>query len=866
MYLGNFEFGTTVHRMFTTVGSSGAPAALSSAAVTVYRDGSSVEDNTGVTLVASYDRTGQNKVVIDMSTAGFYSSAGEYMAIISSGGTASADMAGYVVAQWSLRRGPTPGSTLSLISTSQALASVASVTGNVVGSVGSVASATGIATAVWGATRSSYTGSGSFGQIVSTSTAAPNIYVSNSSLVTSQFSTAGLETASSLVTAVNFSTVGLETASSVVDLSALAIDLVSSGVWDEVLSGASHNVTNSAGRRLRALQDFAGYEGGAVWIDTVNGTSNIDDFEGGTVNNRVDSVANAKTIADSIGLKHFHITAGSCDVLAATYTDYEFIGENYLLDLGGQEVDNTIIQGGRITGSFTGTPTFMDCEMRAFTGPSAWLMRCALTSTAMESSSPTGGNWYLDSCYSGVAGTATPAFDFGVGSSSINLNVRHYSGGLEILNMGSTGTDTMSMEGHGQLVIASGNVAGNVAIRGHFTVTDNAGGALTLSDDARYDSTQIRDAVWNSTRSLYTASGSFGEIVSTSTAAPSIWANSAAGSPSSDIAAQVWNTTRSNFTAAGSFGELVSTSTADPLQAVRATVAGTTNVNVVEWGGSTVTGMPYDSSLVTSQFSTAGLETMSSDVIAPAVWNATRASYTAAGSFGQIVSTSTAAPLQSVYTSTLVTSQFSTVGLETVSTVGLETLSTAGLETLSSDVLAPSIWNATRASYTAAGSFGEIVSTSTAAPLQSVYTSTLVTSQFSTAGLETLSTVGIETLSTVGLETLSTLGIETLSTVGIETLSSAGLETASSVVTVAGSVSLSSDGLDSVIITEQSGAPSSAPTLPAAMAWQHMTLRGQIRVNSSNKIFYGQGGQTIWAKGLLGDSATYIELLGTTST
>ena len=35
---------------------------------------------------------------------------------------------------------------------------------------------------------------------------------------------------------------------------------------------------------------------------------------------------------------------------------------------------------------------------------------------------------------------------------------------------------------------------GTVAIRGHFTVTDNASGAVALSDDSRYDKDQVTEA------------------------------------------------------------------------------------------------------------------------------------------------------------------------------------------------------------------------------------------------------------------------------------------------------------------------------------------------------------------------------------
>lgn len=164
-YRGDFNLGSTVFLKFTTVNSTGAPAALSSGGVTVYRDGSTVPDTTGVVLTASFNGvTGFNHVIVEMSTVGFYSSAGDYTAIISSG-AASENLAGYVLGDWSLinrRFLSTAGletlSTLGIetasslvtvvgsvsVSTASVIGSVTTVTGNVTGSIGSLSTAAAI--------------------------------------------------------------------------------------------------------------------------------------------------------------------------------------------------------------------------------------------------------------------------------------------------------------------------------------------------------------------------------------------------------------------------------------------------------------------------------------------------------------------------------------------------------------------------------------------------------------------------------------------------------------------------------------------------------------------------------------------------
>ncbi|GAG13825.1 unnamed protein product, partial [marine sediment metagenome] len=55
------------------------------------------------------------------------------------------------------------------------------------------------------------------------------------------------------------------------------VEAIADQVWDEVLTGGTHNVTDSGGKRLRDLQEFGTYEGGAIWIDTVNGAAGTTD-------------------------------------------------------------------------------------------------------------------------------------------------------------------------------------------------------------------------------------------------------------------------------------------------------------------------------------------------------------------------------------------------------------------------------------------------------------------------------------------------------------------------------------------------------------------------------------------------------------
>ena len=256
-------------------------------------------------------------------------------------------------------------------------------------------------------------------------------------------------------------------------------------IWDRVLTGATHNIATSAGRRLRGIQEFQGYDLGAIWIDTVNGSTGTTDFENGTVENPTSSMANANTLAASLGLSRFRVAPGSSITLAASQVNQEFEGRNWTLALGGQSVSGSFFEGADVTGiaTSTGEVSFLMCHIGAVTLPPSHINACGLEGTLTAGSA---GTFFLDDCHSGVAGTSTPVFDFGAALNASNANFRRYSGGVEIQNMGAgTGSYNMSLEGHGQLVInANCSATATVALRGHFNVTDNSGGAVTLSEAA----------------------------------------------------------------------------------------------------------------------------------------------------------------------------------------------------------------------------------------------------------------------------------------------------------------------------------------------------------------------------------------------
>lgn len=253
-------------------------------------------------------------------------------------------------------------------------------------------------------------------------------------------------------------------------------------IMDEVLTGATHNVVDSLARRIRDLQEFGIYEGGAIWIDTVNGNPGTTDYESGTVFNPVDTLADANILAASLGISRFRMAPGSSIAFVASQQNQEFLGVGWTLALGGQNIANTSISGAVVSGIGTGVGRqyFINCLMGAVTLPAdTHVLVCGISGTQTLGA----GDYFYDRCHSGIAGTSAPLWDFTVGGLNTNLNIRNYSGGLDLRNMGQAGTDTASIEGRGQIIVNANCTGGTIAIRGLFELTDN--GAATITQTAR---------------------------------------------------------------------------------------------------------------------------------------------------------------------------------------------------------------------------------------------------------------------------------------------------------------------------------------------------------------------------------------------
>lgn len=107
MGLGDYAPGTVIYTNFTTVDSTGAPTVLTGTpAISVYKDDSTTQSTSGVTLTASFDSvTGLNNVKIDTSADGtFYAAGSDFSIVITAGTVGGVSVVGYVVGRFSLNK------------------------------------------------------------------------------------------------------------------------------------------------------------------------------------------------------------------------------------------------------------------------------------------------------------------------------------------------------------------------------------------------------------------------------------------------------------------------------------------------------------------------------------------------------------------------------------------------------------------------------------------------------------------------------------------------------------------------------------------------------------------------------------------
>ena len=262
--------------------------------------------------------------------------------------------------------------------------------------------------------------------------------------------------------------------------------------------GSGSDSSTQAERDVTGTSDLLSYMdsliyAGAIWINAAAGNTNTVIGTDGTHKNPVSTFVAARTLADALGTQQYNIIGNGTLTLAATHEEWVFNGVNRgaTIALGGQDVDLSVFRGVIVTGAQggTGEAWFIECELGLMSTVEGHFIECALMDTIGVRNN---ANIFFDNCHSTAAGLTTPTIDFGVATTNVSL--RHYSGGIRLMDASSN--DTINVEGTGQIIVSANSANVNLVARGHFTITDSSTGTPNFTVDALFTRAEADLWVW----------------------------------------------------------------------------------------------------------------------------------------------------------------------------------------------------------------------------------------------------------------------------------------------------------------------------------------------------------------------------------
>lgn len=227
----------------------------------------------------------------------------------------------------------------------------------------------------------------------------------------------------------------------------------------------------------------AGYEGGAVWIDTLAGTAGTGIDVNGTVDNPVLTLADAVTVAATKGLHSFRLLAGSSVTFVSAHAAEDWQGKASSIALGGQNCAGTYFQCVFISGIVSGQIIAFNCQVDGVTGLIGKVFESCLNGTLTLAA----GSTYFLGCFSnGPAAGQAPTLDLSAGTCYVAL--RGYSGKLTVSNL--TAGDILSFDAPaGQLILDATCTGGEVRLRGIVDFVNNGSGVTVTRDAPAFDAT-----------------------------------------------------------------------------------------------------------------------------------------------------------------------------------------------------------------------------------------------------------------------------------------------------------------------------------------------------------------------------------------
>lgn len=505
-YLGDYEENhETLSFKFTTKNVSAVPTTLAGIpVVSIYKTNDLVQSIAGVALTVDFDGiTGLHNVLIDLSSDAFYAQGGDYQAVITTGTVNGVSVVGEVIAEFSINnRYQTPISVGSAAVSTPAESAVLT-TGTEVNSYTDTETLNGIRheiSDVAGALELYYQFDVGGNGIAVTIEMVGRLNGSNDDIGVFAYNWGALSWDQiGNMEGSNSSTDGGSEFNLLTRHTGAGANLGKVRIRGYAASGLTSATLHidQAFVSYSIVTNSVGYSLGRVWIDTDSGTNGTEVFVNGTADNPVKTVADALTIAASLGLHELAVSPDSIIVLASNLQGFNVYGVGYSLDFAGFDVAGShFYHSSPTVGKMTTTGGAdhydqLDSIVGNMEVDDAHYTNCSFNGT-IALDQLTSGDLKIINSRSIIAGASTPIIDCGVAAVTHNISIANWQNGIEIRNLNNGGSNLFSISGTGKLVVAA-TCSGTMNVRGAFQIVDNSGGNVTfVFDDIHEDTHEIK--------------------------------------------------------------------------------------------------------------------------------------------------------------------------------------------------------------------------------------------------------------------------------------------------------------------------------------------------------------------------------------
>ncbi len=242
---------------------------------------------------------------------------------------------------------------------------------------------------------------------------------------------------------------------------------------DDYIMGSSVQTSQDADI---AIAKKGAYQNGCVWFDSVEGSA------GGTghIHNPISVEATMRTIAIANDLYKYNIH-GSI-TLAASYANKHLIGEvgplgGANIAIGGQSLNNALIEGAVLTGAVSGHVHFVHCAVLNVTGLHGLLQQCGLVGTTGSPIIFDAGITDITDCTS-VNGVCY----LNMNGNPTTVNITDIAGSFVIRGLTGGSVEFRGVAGC-EVEIESNCTGGTITISGSVILTDNSGVGCVVTDN-----------------------------------------------------------------------------------------------------------------------------------------------------------------------------------------------------------------------------------------------------------------------------------------------------------------------------------------------------------------------------------------------